>query len=148
MQVILLKDMPNLGEKLDEVNVKAGYGRNFLIPKGFAMVANRANSNKVAELRRQTERRVEKELSEFKAIVAKLEAAEIKIGAKVGTTEKIFGSVTNVQIADAIKKAIGSDIDRKKITVVDDIKTLGSYTAKIDLHPKVKYDLSFDVVPE
>lgn len=148
MKIILLKDVPNLGYKNDVVEVKNGYGRNYLIPQRMAIVANRSNLNQVTELNRQTERKQAKVLEELRAGIAKLEAASIKIGAKVGTTEKIFGSVTNVQIADAIKKATGVEIDRRKISVEDDIKTLGTYTAQIDFHRDLKYDLEFEVVAE
>ncbi|MCL4121953.1 UNVERIFIED_CONTAM: hypothetical protein GTU68_055276 [Idotea baltica] len=114
----------------------------------MAIVANRANVNKVEELHRQTERKQAKILDELKASIAKLDAAKIKIGAKVGTTEKIFGSVTNVQIADAIKKATGVEIDRRKISLEDDIKTLGTYKAVIDFHRDLKHELEFEVVAE
>lgn len=148
MKIILLKDVPNLGYKNDVVEVKNGYGRNYLLPKSMAIIANRSNLNQVTELHKQTERKQAKVLDALKAGIAKLDAATIKIGAKVGTTEKIFGSVTNVQIAEAIKKATGVELDRRKILIADEIKTLGTYTATIDLHKDLKYDLEFEVVAE
>ncbi len=148
MRIILLKDVPNLGYKNDVVEVKNGYGRNYLIPQNFAIVANRANLAKVEELSRQSARKQEKALAGLKAGIAKLDAAKITIGAKVGTTEKIFGSVTNVQIAEAIKKATGVEVDRRRISLEEDIKTLGTYTANIDFHKDLKYDLEFEVVAE
>lgn len=147
MKVILLQDIENLGDRHETVTVKPGYGRNYLIPQGKAIVANPSNSNHIGELLRQSERLAERELEGFRAIIAKLDNADIKIGAKTGTTEKIFGSVTNVQLAEAIRNLTGMDVDRRKITIEDEIKTLGEYTAHIDFHKNLKYDLNFEVVP-
>lgn len=148
MKVILLQDVEGLGEANDIVPVKNGYGRNYLIPKRLAIVANKANEAKAAELARQSIRKRDKMLSTYRSAAAKLEVATIKVGAKVGSSGKIFGSVTNIQLSDAIKANIGLDIDRKTITILDEIKALGSYKAEIDLHPEVKPTIEFEVVAD
>lgn len=148
MEIILLQDVEGLGEANDIVKVKNGYGRNFLLPKRLAVVANKSNKAQAAELARQSVRRRDKMLSTYRASAAKLEAASIKVGAKVGTSGKIFGSVTNIQLADAIKSNIGLDIDRKTISILDEIKALGTYKAQVDLHPEIKPVIEFEVIAD
>lgn len=148
MNIILLQDIDNLGGKFETVTVKPGYGRNYLIPKGMAIVANKTNSNMAAERLKQVQRKKDRELDDIRALVAQLGSSAIKVGAKVGTTGKIFGSVTNVQLAEAIKKTTGVDVDRRKITIADEVKTLGTYQAKIDFHRDLKHEMEFEVVAE
>ncbi len=148
MQVILLKDIEGLGYEYDEVTVKGGYGRNFLIPKRMAVVANRANRNKVAELMKQITSKERRYLAEIESVIERIKARPIQVGAKVGTTEKIFGSVTNVQLADAIKKQTGVEVDRRKITIPEEVKTLGTYTANIRFSEENNYDIEFEVIAE
>ncbi|MCL4142331.1 UNVERIFIED_CONTAM: hypothetical protein GTU68_010643 [Idotea baltica] len=148
MKIVLLESVENLGEKFETVNVKAGYGRNFLIPKKLAVVANKPNSNMAAERLKQIRMKEDKVLDQLKAVISKIEGAAISVGAKVGTTGKIFGSVTNVQIADAIKQLTGQEVDRKKITILDEVKMLGKYQAELVLHRDVKHTFEFEVVGE
>lgn len=148
MNIILLEDVDKLGSKNDVVTVKDGYGRNFLIPKRKAMIASPSNLKNLEELKRQHTMKTEKELNLVKEVAEVLKKATIKVGAKVGTTEKIFGSVTNVQLAEVINKSTGVELDRKKIEITEDIKTLGNYTAKIHLHKEMIVDLPFEVIPE
>lgn len=148
MEVILLKDVEKLGLVNDLVSVKPGYGRNFLIPQGLAKVANESNRKEWEESQKQAERREEKLMQELQTVVDKLKGATVTVGAKAGTSEKIFGSVTTLQVSDSIKKQLSISIDRKKITLPEEVKMLGSYTATVNLHKDVEVELNFEVVAE
>jgi len=148
MDIILLQDMDSLGSQFDTVTVKNGYGRNFLIPKKIAVVANRANRAKAAEMLKQINAKEVRAKREVEELIETLQLRPITVGAKVGTTEKIFGSVTNVQLVDAIRRQTGVNIDRRKVTILDEIKTLGTHRASIHFRGDVKYELSFEVVAE
>lgn len=148
MEIILKQDVKNLGSKDDIVKVKNGYGRNFLIPKGFAIIANESNKKQLAENQKQRAFKEQKLKEEALKIAKKFETLSVKVGAKAGETGKIFGSVNTIQVADALKK-LGIDVDRKNITLKDDaIKNLGNYTATIKLHKDVVVDVEFEVVAE
>jgi large subunit ribosomal protein L9 len=148
MQVILLKDIEKLGDRFEVVSVKPGYGRNYLIPQGFAQVANKGNMEKLDEIKAREAALEAQRSAEYQALIAKLEAQSLTIGAKAGASGKIFGSVTNVQIAAAIKDTMGLDIERKKIDVPEDIKELGSYVAEVNLYRNMVAKVRFDVVAE
>ena len=149
MEIILTQDVPNLGFKDDLVTVKDGYATNYLIPKGYAIMAVSSEKKKLAETIRQRAFREEKVKKEAEKIAEKLQDVQVKIGAKVGTSGKIFGSVNALQIAEAIKEQFDIDIDRKKIMVDgDSIKEVGSYTAKVNLHKEVRPEIKFEVVGE
>ena len=149
MEVILKQDIPSLGYKNDLIKVKAGYARNYLIPKGLAMLATETNKKVLAEVVKQKSHKEEKIKNEAEEIAKALEGLALKIGAKSGTSGKIFGSVNAVQIANAIKDDHNMDIDRKLIIVDgDSIKELGQYTAKVKLHKEVEVELKFEVVAE
>lgn len=149
MEIILKQDVPNLGFKDDIVTVKDGYARNYLIPKGLAIVALAPEKKKLAETIRQRAFKEEKIKKEAEKLADKLRDIEVKIGAKTGTSGKIFGSVNALQIAEAIKNQYDIEIDRKKIVVDgDSIKELGNYTAKLNLHKEVRFDINFEVVAE
>lgn len=148
MNIILLKDVEGLGKKYDTVTVKGGYGRNFLIPKKMAIVANKVNTATIGSKLHQIKAQRAKLIAEIEALATKIQAKTIQIGAKVGTTGKIFGSVNNVQLADAIKAQMGVEVDRRKITIIDEVKALGTYKAKVDLGQGYKYDIEFEVVAE
>jgi large subunit ribosomal protein L9 len=148
MQVILLKDIEKLGDRFDVVNVKPGYGRNYLIPQGFAQVANKGNMEKLDEIKAREAALEAQRSAEYKALIAKLEAQSLTIGAKAGASGKIFGSVTNVQIAAAIKDTMGLDVERKKIDVPEDIKELGSYVAEVNVYKNMVAKVRFEVVAE
>ncbi len=149
MEVILKQDVKNLGYKDDVVSVKPGYGRNFLIPKGLAAVATVSTKKVLAETVKQRAFKEQKIKTAAEATVAKLKDMVVKVGAKVGESGKIFGSVTSVQLADAIKK-LGYDVDRKNIEIVDadNLKTVGTYTANVRFHKEVTATVSFEVVQE
>jgi large subunit ribosomal protein L9 len=149
MDVILKQDVPNLGYKDDIVSVKAGYARNYLIPKGIAIVANEVNRKVLAEVKRQRSFKEEKILKEAETMAKALENVQLKIGAKAGTSGKIFGSVNAIQLSQALKDQHNFDIDRKMILVDgDSIKELGNYKATIKLHKEVDVAITFEVVEE
>lgn len=145
MEVILLKDVDKLGYVNDVVNIKNGYGRNFLIPRGYAVIANPVNRKKLDERLEKDRLRREQMLGVFQEMETKLKGAVIKIAAKTGTTDKIFGSVTNVQLSAAIKEQLDIDIERRDIKLNEDVKVLGAYTAVANLHPEVQANINFEV---
>jgi large subunit ribosomal protein L9 len=148
MQVILTKNVDNLGKANDVVKVKPGYGRNYLIPQRFAIIANKRNMAQLDEMVRKQEAESAKELAEYQAIASKLDGVVLKIGAKAGTSGKIFGSVTNIQLAEAMKAQASVEVDRKIITLLEEVKELGTYTAEVVLHPEVKFNISFEVTED
>lgn len=147
MEVILKQDVKNLGYTDDVVKVRAGYGRNFLLPKGLAITADTTNKKVLAETKKQRAFKEEKIKTAATATANKLKDMVVKVGAKVGESGKIFGSVNAIQIADAIKK-LGFEVDRKNIDIKDDIKTTGTYTADVRLHKEVVAKVTFEVVGE
>ncbi len=149
MEIILIQDVKNLGYKNDIVNVKPGYARNYLIPQGYAIVASSSARKILAENIRQQMFKQEKIKKQAEDLAALLEGLSLRIPAKAAATGKIFGSVNNVQIADAIKEAKDLDIDRKQISIDNEsIKEVGNYTAKIRLHKEVEVEISFEVFAE
>lgn len=148
MEVILTNDVDKLGFKNDLVKVKPGYGRNYLIPQGLAIVASASNKKAWEDLKKQDARREDKLMKELQSVVDKLKTANVKVGAKAGTNEKLFGTVTSLQLADAIKKQLNIPIDRKKIQMPEEVKTLGAFTAVIDLHKDLNVELNFEVFAE
>ncbi len=148
MQIILLKDIEKLGNRFDVVKVKPGYGRNYLIPQGFAQIASASNMSRLEEFKSKELELENQKIAEFEAIRAKLESQSINIGAKAGTSGKIFGSVTNVQLATAVKDAFNLDIERKKIEVPEEVKEIGSYIAEVHLYKNIIAKLRFEVVAE
>ncbi len=147
MELILLKNIDKVGDKHEVVKVKNGYGRNYLIPQGLAIVANTVNRKHTAEMSRQTEAKESKMMNEFKAMAERFDTATLVIKSKAGASGRLFGSVSNVQVASAIREQLGIDIERRKVVLVDDVKDLGSHTATINLHKEVTATLKFDVVP-
>jgi large subunit ribosomal protein L9 len=145
MDIILLQDIEKVGDKHEIVAVKPGYARNYLIPQGLAIVANVPNRAKLDDLKRKEEEVLAARKAEFEAIAERISGEVLKIGAKAGTSGKIFGSVTNVQIAAALKEQFDIDVDRRKVKLPEDIKTLGAYVADLDLHPEVEIKLNFEV---
>ena len=148
MEVILKQDIKGLGYKDDLVKVRPGYGRNFLITRGAAQLATDSSKKMHAELMKQRSFKEEKLRKEAQANAEKLATVVIKIGAKAGENGKIFGSVTTIQVAEALNKA-GYPVERKNIDIVEDtIKALGTYTAKVRLFKDVTSTISFEVVAE
>ncbi len=149
MEVILKRDIPNLGYATDIVKVRDGYARNYLIPQGYAVPASESNKKMNAETLKQKAFKEEKIRKEAEAMVKLLETVKVKIGAKVASTGKIFGSVNALQIAEALKEQFNYDVDRKKIHLDgDSIKEVGEYQAKVMLHKGVSVMLNFEVFAE
>ena len=149
MEIILTQDVKNLGYKNDIVNVKPGYARNYLIPQGMAILATESARKVLAENMRQQAYKQEKIKKEAEELAKVLEGLSLRIPAKAASTGKIYGSVNNVQIANAIKEVKGIEIDRKHILVDDDtIKEVGNYKAKVRLHKDVTVEISFEVFAE
>jgi large subunit ribosomal protein L9 len=146
MEIILLTDVANLGHKDDIVTVKPGYGRNYLIPQGFAILASKSAKKVLAENLKQRAHKEAKLKAEAEELAAQLAGVKLIVGAKTSSTGKIFGSVNSIMIAENLKEK-GFDIDRKKI-VVKDVKEVGTYTASIRLHREVKVDVEFEVISE
>lgn len=147
MELILKEDIVNLGYKNDIVTVKDGYGRNFLIPAGKAIIATPSAKKMLAEDLKQRAHKLEKIKNDAAEIAAKLEGVSLTIATKVSSTGTIFGSVSNIQIADALAK-LGFEIDRKTIVVKDAVKEVGSYKAVVKLHKEVSVEIPFEVVAE
>ncbi|MBL0743524.1 50S ribosomal protein L9 [Chryseolinea lacunae] len=147
MEVILKQDVTGLGYKNDIVKVKAGYGNNYLIPNGFALIANDSNKRLITENVRQAAHKAAKVKQDAEALAAKIGDLTIEIGTKAGESGKIFGAVTALQIADVLK-AKGFDIDRKKVHLKEIPKQIGTYTVTLDLHKEVKHELQVKVVAE
>ena len=125
MDIILLQNLDKVGEQYDVVTVKNGYGRNFLIPKGLALIANDTNMRRLEDLRRRQAAKESKMVGTFQQMSKDLEGKVLKIVAKAGTSGKIFGSVTNIQISQAIKEQFNMDISRKKIELKEEVKNVG-----------------------
>jgi large subunit ribosomal protein L9 len=148
MEIILIQDVDNLGGKNELVKVRNGYARNFLIPQGLALEASPSNRKQLGERLKQVKKKEDKMLAEINSVIAKLKEAPLKIGAKTGTSGKIFGSVTSLQISRAIRDQKGYEIDRKKISITDDVKELGAYKATIDFGNGQNADVDFEVIGE
>lgn len=149
MEIILKQDVKNLGYKNEIVKVKPGYARNYLIPQGMAILATPSTRKVLAEDIRQQAYKQEKIKKEAAEIATVLEGLSLRIPAKAASTGKIYGSVNNVQIANAIKEAKNIEIDRKQIMIDDDsIKEVGNYKAKVRLHKDVAVEISFEVFAE
>lgn len=148
MDIILLQEVEKLGDKHEIVTVKPGFARNFLIPKGMALIANTSNRKRLEELKRLEAAREAKLQGHYQAIADKLKDVVLKVGAKAGTSGKIFGSVTNVQIAQLLKEQHEVEIERRKIDLDEEVKELGTYSATLNLHPEVKTSVQFEVVQE
>ena len=147
MQVILKEDVVNLGYKDDVVTVKDGYGRNFLIPQGKAVIASKSALKVLEENTKQRVHKLAKIKEDAQAMAAKLEGVSLVIGAKTSSTGTIFGSVTNIQVAEELGKK-GFDIDRKIILIKDSVKEVGNYKAIVKLHKEVSVEIPFEVISE
>ncbi len=149
MEIILKQDITGLGYKNDLVTVKNGYARNYLIPKGMATIATASARKVLAEVKKQQAYKEEKIRKEAEEIVKVLEGARLTIGVKASTKGKIFGSVNNIMIADAIKEQKKVEIDRKKIEInCEAIKEVGTYKATVKLHKDIVVELALDVKAE
>ena len=147
MKLILKEDITNLGYKDDVVEVKSGYGRNYLIPQRLAVIASPSALKVLAENLKQRAHKIAQIKADAEAIAESLKDVSLTISAKTSPTGTIFGSVTNIQIAEALEK-LGHNIDRKIIFIKDNVKEVGKYTATVKLHKEVSVEIPFEVVPE
>lgn len=148
MDIILLESIEKVGEKHEIVEVKDGYGRNYLIPQGLAIIANSSNRRRLAEMRRIEDAQEAKMLGSYQAMASKLVGQSFQVKTKAGTSGKIFGSVNTIMLAQVIKDATGLEVDRRKIDILEEVKELGSYKAKIKFHPEVISEIDFDVIQD
>ncbi len=145
MDVILKDFVKHLGDKNELVSVKPGYARNYLIPQGLAVMATPSAKKQLEENQRQAAHKREKELAAYQEIAEKINDTKVQVSALVGQEDKIFGSVTALQLANQLKEK-GIEVDRRKITLPEDVKTLGEYTAKVDLAKNISAELTFEVI--
>jgi large subunit ribosomal protein L9 len=148
MEIILIQDVNNLGGANEVVKVRNGYARNYLIPRKYAVEASPSNLKQLEERLKQIRKNEEKMLAEINNVIEVLKEGPVKIGAKTGTSGKIFGSVTTVQIARAIRDQKGYEIDRRRIQLLDEIKELGTFKAKVDFGSGNETELELEVVAE
>ena len=148
MEIILIKDVDNLGGANEVVKVKNGYARNYLIPQKFAVEASTSNLKQLEERLKQVRKKEAQMLAAINEVIAKLKDGVLKIGAKTGTSGKIFGSVTSLQLSRAIREQKGYDIDRRKISIAEEVKELGVHKASIDFGNGKTTELEFEVVAE
>jgi len=148
MQIILIQDVNILGGANELVSVKNGYARNFLIPQKMAVEASPSNLKQLEERLKQLKKKEEKMLADINKVIAALQDGAVKIGAKTGTSGKIFGSVTNVQIAKAIREQKNLEIDRRKIHILDEIKEIGTYKARVDFGNGHETEISVEIAAE
>ena len=147
MKIILKEDIPSLGYKDDVVEVKSGYGRNYLIPTGKAVIANESALKVLAENQKQRAHKLAKIKADAEALAESMKDVTLTIGAKTSSTGTIFGSVNNIQIAEALEK-LGFNVDRKLIVIKETINEVGSYKALLKLHKEVSLEIPFEVVAE
>lgn len=148
MEVILIKDVDNLGGVNELVSVRPGYARNYLIPQKYAVEASSGNKKMLAERQKVSAKREAGLMAEIAKVTAVLKESPVKVGAKTGTSGKIFGSVTSIQLARAIREQKGYEIDRRRITITDDVKELGTHKASIDFGKDNVLEMEFEVVGE
>jgi large subunit ribosomal protein L9 len=147
MDIILKEDVKGVGYKNDTVSVKPGYGRNYLIPQGMAIIANNSNKKQVEENIRQAAHKAEKIIQDAQALASSIGDLVITINTKAGESGKIFGAVTALQVSDALRDK-GFEVDRKRITFKEAVKNVGEHTVHLDLHKNVKHEITVNVVGE
>jgi large subunit ribosomal protein L9 len=147
MKLILTQEVPGLGGPGDVVEVSDGYGRNFLVPRGTAMIWTKGGEKQVASIRRARESREVTDLGHAREIKARLEALEVELPTKAGDSGRLYGSVTTANIVDAVKAAGGPDIDRRRIEIRAPIKTVGAHRITVRVHPEVTAALDVEIVP-
>jgi large subunit ribosomal protein L9 len=148
MQIILIKDLDTLGQKNELVNVKPGYARNYLIPNKIAVEASSSNKAVMEQRAKHQQKQEAKLLAEINAVTDKLKESPIRLTAKTGTSGRIFGAITSIQVARAIREQKGYEIDRKRISVSDEIKELGSYKVHINFGGAEPVEVDIDIAAE
>lgn len=148
MKVIMLKDVDKVGDKYDVIEVKNGFGRNYLMPRGLAILANASNMGRLNEMIRREDAQEQKKLDVYKAIAAQLAGQTLKIGAKAGTSGRIFGSITELSVKQQLQEQFGVEVERKKIVLPEEAKELGTYTIVLKLHPQVTHEMQMEVAQD
>ena len=148
MQIILLQDIEKVGDKHEIAKVKNGYARNYLIPQGMAVIANGQNMKKLDTLKEKAAQEENAKLDVYKEMAVKLEGQTLKISVKAGTSGKIFGSVNNTQVVNAIKEGFDIEVERRKVQLPDDISDIGTYVAVINLHEQVKANVNLELIQD
>ncbi|MTB49459.1 50S ribosomal protein L9 [Lewinella sp. W8] len=148
MKVIMLKDVDKVGDKHEVLDVKDGFGRNYLLPRGLAIIANKSNLGRLNEMIRREEAQEQKRLDVYKEMAAQLQGKTLKVGAKAGTSGRIFGSITQLSVKNALQEQFGVEVERKKIILPEEAKEIGSYTLTLRLHPEVVQEMDMEVVQE
>jgi len=148
MDIILLQNVENLGYKHDIVKVKPGFGRNYLIPQGYGVIANTTNKKKLEKILDDIQAKENARLEDYKAMAAKISGQSLTIGVKSGTSGKIFGKVTNVQVLAALKESFDIEVERKKVVLPVDPKEIGTFEAIINFHPDVSETIQLELVKE
>ena len=144
----MLKDVDKVGDKHDVIKVKNGFGRNYLLPRGLAIIGNESNMGRLNEMIRREEAQEQKKLDVYKAIAKQLEGKTLKIGAKAGTSGRIFGSITELSVKQQLMEQFGVEIERKKIILPEDAKELGTYTLILKLHSEVTHEMQMEVAQD
>ena len=141
----MLKDVDKVGDKHEVVEVKAGFGRNYLLPRGMAILANKSNMGRLNEMIRREEAQEQKKLDVYQAIANQLDGKTLKVGAKAGTSGRIFGSITQLQVKNHLQEQFGVEVERKKIVLPEDAKELGTYKVVLNLHPQVTKEIDMEI---
>lgn len=148
MKVIMLQDVDKVGDKHEVIEVKNGFGRNYLLPRGLAIIANQSNMGRLNEMIRRENAQEQKRLDEYRAIADQLKGKTLRVGAKSGTSGRIFGSITQLQIKNLIQEQFGVEIERKKVILPEEAKELGTYQFTMRLHPEVVQEMDMEIVQE
>ncbi|NJB87473.1 large subunit ribosomal protein L9 [Lewinella marina] len=148
MKVIMLQDVDKVGDKHEVIEVKDGFGRNYLLPRGLAIIGNKSNMGRLEEMIRRENAQEQKKLDVYRDIAKKLEGKTLRVGAKSGTSGRIFGSITQLQIRNLLQEQFGVDVERKKIVLPEEAKELGTYKFTMRLHPEVVKEMDMEIVQE
>ena len=146
MKVIMLQDVEKVGDKHEVLEVKDGFGRNYLLPRGLAIIGNKSNMGRLNEMIRRENAQEQKKLDVYRDIAKKLEGKTLRVGAKSGTSGRIFGSITQLQIRNLLQEQFGVDVERKKIVLPEEAKELGTYQFIMRLHPEVVQTMDMELV--
>ncbi|THH39323.1 50S ribosomal protein L9 [Neolewinella litorea] len=148
MKVIMLQDVDKVGDKHEVIEVKDGFGRNYLLPRGLAIIGNKSNMGRLNEMIRRENAQEQKKLDVYREIAKKLEGKTLRVGAKSGTSGRIFGSITQLQIRNLLQEQFGVEVERKKIVLPEEAKELGTYQFTMRLHPEVVREMDMEIVQE
>lgn len=148
MKVIMLQDVEKVGDKHEVLEVKDGFGRNYLLPRGLAIIGNKSNMGRLNEMIRRENAQEQKKLDVYREIAKKLEGKTLRVGAKSGTSGRIFGSITQLQIRNLLQEQFGVDVERRKIVLPEEAKELGTYQFTMRLHPEVVQPMDMEIVQE